>query len=109
MAYNQEIEVRIQNIIANWDNKSSKKMFGGTCHLLNGNMVCGVYKDFLILRLGGDKGIEALKSSHVKPFDITGKPMKGWVMVNQKGFQTENELENWLNLAREFVQTLPAK
>ena len=109
MAYNQEIDERIQNITSNWENTGSKKMFGGTCHLMNGNMVCGVYKDYLILRLREEKGTEAFKSPHVKPFDITGRPMKGWVMVAQEGFTTENELENWLNMAREFVITLPGK
>ena len=109
MAYNQEIDERIQNITSSWENTGLKKMFGGTCHLMNGNMVCGVYKDYLILRLGEESGTEAFKSLYVKSFDITGRPMKGWVMVDQNGFQTEDELENWLNWAKEFVKTLSPK
>ena len=84
-------------------------MFGGVCHLLNGNMFCGVNKDFLILRLGEENGNKALALPHVRPFDITGKPMKGWVMVEQDGFKTDRELANWLNQAREFVSSLPPK
>jgi TfoX/Sxy family transcriptional regulator of competence genes len=84
-------------------------MFGGICHLLQGNMFCVVYKDFLILRLGEEKATKALESTFVKPFDITGKPMKGWVMVAQEGLTADHELEAWLNQAREFVETLPAK
>ena len=52
MAYNEEIETRIRKAVSSWQNTDDKKMFGGVCHLLNGNMFCGVYKDFLILRLG---------------------------------------------------------
>ncbi len=52
MPYDEEIETRISKAISRWKNTESKKMFGGFCHLLGGNMFCGVYKDFLILRLG---------------------------------------------------------
>ena len=86
-----------------------KKMFDGVCRLLNGNMVCGVYKDYLILRLGVETAETALQSEFTRPFDITGRAMKGWVMVEQKGFATDDALEEWLNQAKEFVDTLPAK
>jgi TfoX/Sxy family transcriptional regulator of competence genes len=109
MAYNESIEARIKNIVSGWENTDSKKMFGGICHLLNGNMFCGVYKDFLILRLGEENAEKALGLPFTKPFDITGKPMKGWVMVNENGFKKQEELEAWLNQAEEFVRTLPAK
>ena len=109
MAYNEAIEARIKNVVSSWENTDSKKMFGGICHLLNGNMFCGVYKDFLILRLGEENAERALRLSFVKPFDITGRPMKGWVMVEEDGFNKEEELETWLNQAKEFVRTLPTK
>jgi TfoX/Sxy family transcriptional regulator of competence genes len=109
MTYNKDLEVRIQKIVSSWKNTDSKKMFGGICHLLNGNMFCGVYKDFLILRLGDDKAEGALKLPFVKPFDITGRPMKGWVMVGERGFAGEKELKEWLEKARAFVKTLASK
>ena len=77
--------------------------------LMNGNMVCGVYKDYLILRLGEKAAADALKKSDTRPFDITGKPMKGWVMVEDRGFETDDKLKAWLDRARDFVQTLPPK
>jgi hypothetical protein len=84
-------------------------MFGGVCHLLNGNMFCGVYKEFLILRLGEENADKALTLRHVKPFDITGKPMKGWVMVGQYGFKADQDLADYLNQAKAFVSSLPSK
>jgi TfoX/Sxy family transcriptional regulator of competence genes len=109
MPYNKEIDARIIKIIGRWKNMAVKKMFGGVCHLLGGNMVCGVYKDFLILRLGEKEALAALNQPHTKPFDVTGKPMKGWVMVDGVGFITDAELQNWLNKARDFATTLPPK
>jgi TfoX/Sxy family transcriptional regulator of competence genes len=109
MAYNEALEDRINRAISRWKNADAKKMFGGVCHLLNGNMFCGVLKESLILRLGEEGAGEALNQPFVRPFDITGKPMKGWVMVEGKGFGDDKELKAWLNKAKTFVKTLPAK
>ena len=83
-------------------------MFGGTCYTLKSNMVCGVYKDFLILRLGEKQGAEALKLSEVRPMDITGKPMKGWVMIAAAAL-TDEATAQWLEKALVFAKSLPAK
>lgn len=108
MPYNEALEARINEVVKDWPQGSRKKMFGGICHLLNGNMFSGVYKDFLILRLGPEAAEKALKQPHVHPFDITGRPMKGWVMVEETGFRG-TRLTQWLNEARTFAQTLPSK
>ena len=97
MGYNQDIEIRISKLISKWKNTEAKNMF------------CGVYKDFLILRLGEKRSKEALNSPFVRPFDITGRPMKGWVMVERQGIERDKELEEWLKKARDFANTLPGK
>jgi TfoX/Sxy family transcriptional regulator of competence genes len=109
MPYSEEIEARIKRVVSSWKNTDDKKMFGGGCHLLNGNMFCGIYKNFLIVRLGEEESKSALELSFVRPFDITGRRMKGWVMVESKGFSTDQELEAWLGKARKFVEALPSK
>ncbi len=109
MSYDVDLDERIRRIVNGWKNTAAKKMFGGICHLLNGNMFCGVYKNFLILRLGEHRALEALKLPAVRPFDITGKPMKGWVMVAGEGFQSDEQLKGWLEQAKEFAASLPAK
>lgn len=107
MPYDEELEKRVTFTVADWGT-TRKKLFGGACHLLNGHMLCGVYRHFLILRLGEDGAKEALGRPHVKPFDVTGRPMKGWVMVDS-GVLTQADLVKWLNRARDFVSRLPPK
>jgi hypothetical protein len=107
MPYDPQLDERVYRMIADWGT-IRKKMFGGTCHLINGNMMCGVYRDYLILRLGEEAGTAALNQPHTKPFDITGRPMKGWVMVEQDGL-TDAALSGWLGKARAFAETLPTK
>ncbi len=109
MAYNEEVEAGIQSLISNWKNTERKRMFGGICHLINGNMFCGVYKDFLIVRLGEKQARAALQDAFVRPFDITGKPMKGWVMVEEEGWERPSDLARWLELGRAYALSLPGK
>ena len=109
MAYNIDIEKRISPIVSRWENTELKKMFGGICYLLKGNMVCGIYKDFLILRLGEANAEKHLADRHVRPFDITGRPMKGWIMIAPEGFKKEAHLKKWLREAKNFAETLPQK
>ena len=107
MGYNEELDRRISEATAPWKT-TRKKMFGGTCHLLNGNMLCGVNESTLIERLGQEAAEAALKQPHTRQMDITGRPMKGWVIVESGGFEGE-DLQDWLERARSFVATLPPK
>ncbi len=109
MPYDEALESRIQEIAARWKGIDSKKMFGGVCHLIRGNMFAGVYRSYLILRLGEEAGGKALSRPHVRPFDITGKPMKGWVMVEPEGIETDAALKQWLFSAKAFAEGLPKK
>jgi TfoX/Sxy family transcriptional regulator of competence genes len=106
MAYSEELDSRLARILPR--TAVRKKMFGGTCYTLRGNMVCGVYKDFLILRLGEKQAAEALKLPEVRRFDITGKPMKGWVMIAAASLPNE-AAARWIEKARAFVKSLPPK
>ena len=109
MPYNEKLEARISKIVSGWQNTAAKKMFGGICHLISGNMFCGVYKDFLILRIGEPSAEEAFELPYVKPFDITGRAMKGWIMVDERGFKSDQDLKKWLLKAKHFAVNLPPK
>jgi TfoX/Sxy family transcriptional regulator of competence genes len=109
MAYSLDIEKKITKAVGGMMGITPKKMFGGVCYLVRGNMFCGIYKDFLILRLGGDDAAKLLKEKGVRPFDITGKPMKGWVMAGSEAGLTPGKVKKWVGLAHDFAASLPAK
>ncbi len=109
MPYNKSLSDRLQPLLKTRKGFSQKEMFGGVGFLLNGNMCVGVYKEFLILRLGKEEADRALNQKHVKPFDITGRAMSGWVMVEKEEIDSEHNLRSWVEAAARFVQTLPPK
>ena len=109
MAYNEQLEKRLNRLVNKRKDLYAQKMFGGVGFLLRGNMCFGIYKDYLILRLGDEQAQKALMKKYTKPFDITGRVMKGWVMVNFPGLKTENSLKEWTTQAIDFVSNLPRK
>jgi TfoX/Sxy family transcriptional regulator of competence genes len=88
---------------------AEKRMFGGVCYLVRGNMACGVYKNKLIVRVGLQKYQDALAGPYTSVFDITGRPMKGWVMVEREGLGTDDALTDWVRLGVDFALSLPPK
>jgi TfoX/Sxy family transcriptional regulator of competence genes len=108
MAYNLKLAERIRTQLKDVP-VVEKNMFGGIGFLLNGNMACGVNKDNLIVRVDPEKHEALLKKPHAKPFDMTGRPMKGWLVVEADGVKSEKQLSAWVKEGVEFALTLPAK
>jgi TfoX/Sxy family transcriptional regulator of competence genes len=109
MAYDKGLAQRILEAMEDIDEPEEKKMFGGICYLINGNMACGVFKDYLIVRVGPEAYQKALAKPHAKEFDITGKPMKGWVMVSEEGYAGDRDLLEWVRKGTDFARSLPLK
>jgi TfoX/Sxy family transcriptional regulator of competence genes len=109
MAYNLDLEDRIDRLKNRLGDISKKRMFGGVGYLMNGNMCFGIHQESLILRTSHQKAEELMKSEYFTPFDITGKPMKGWVLVSPDLLDTDDQLMEMLMLCIDFVKTLPKK
>ena len=109
MAYNEKLAERIEQLLANILDLQRKELFGGVGYLSRGHMFSGIYQGSLILRLGEKGAAEALQSRHTRPMDITGRPMKGWVLVTREGFTTDDELREWLEEALTFAAALPPR
>lgn len=88
---------------------ADKRMFGGTCFLIGGNMLIGTLKDGLIVRVGKAAHAAAIKRPGARTFDMTGRPMEGFVSVDGKSVVDDASLRGWIDLALAFVRTLPPK
>ena len=109
MAFDEALAARIREMLAHRKNIEERKMFGCIAFLAGGNAVVGVWKRSLIARVGPGNYEEALLEPHVREFDITGKPMRGWVVVGPGGVEDDGQLTEWVRRALEFVGTLPTK
>lgn len=107
MAYNLALEEKIER--HGTSDLVKKKMFGGIGYMLAGNMCFGIHKEDLVLRATETDGTALLKNLNIRPFDITGKPMKGWLLVNSEVWDKDVELEKLLKIGRAFAGSLPPK
>src|SRR3954451_23499402 len=104
MPFSESLAARTRDALAREPGITEKKMFGGLSFLLHGKLLVGVFKDSLIARVGPGQAKTALKKPHVGVFDITGRPMKGWVVVEPEGVDRDADLKTWIRKEfREFI------
>ena len=87
---------------------TEQRMFGGTCFMMNGNMVAGTLRGELLVRVGKEGSDAALKRPHAHPMEM-GRPAPGYIMVRADGTRRDRDLKSWLDMAMTHVATLPAK
>ena len=109
MAYDEELAERVLEVLAARSDVSERKMFGGIAFMVAGNMACGVLGEELIVRLGDEEGEKALAEDGVRPFDFTGKPMKGIVYVSPERVAEDAELAEWVEAGADYALSLPPK
>jgi TfoX/Sxy family transcriptional regulator of competence genes len=109
MAYDENLARRIRAEIGPMPGLAEKKMFGGTGFLVQGNMACGVHGNDMIVRVGPALYEEALGRPQVRVFDMTGRPMSGWVVVASDAVANDDDLRAWVEQGVAFALSLPAK
>jgi hypothetical protein len=109
MAYDEGLAQVIREALADRPGISEKKMFGGLCFLMNGNMLCGVYREGGMYRAGKEQADAALALPHVQPMAMTGRAIPGLVEVDAEAFTEEALREKLMGMAIAFVGGLPPK
>jgi len=102
MAYNQQLADRIREELIDLEGIEEKEMMGGLSFLLNGKMCIGVIKDEMMCRIDPALYEKALEKTGCHEMDFTGHPMKGWVMIEEVGMRSTNDLNYWIDLAVEY-------
>ena len=109
MAYDKNLADRVGALLKGKRSITEKKMFGGLCFMVNGNMACGVEKNKLVVRVGPDDYEKFLKQKYVRKMDFTGKPLKGFIYVMPEGLRRTDSLKKWVDRGIQFAQSLPKK
>ncbi|MEX2238622.1 MAG: TfoX/Sxy family protein [Dehalococcoidia bacterium] len=109
MAYDEQLAERIREILGPRPDLGERKMFGGLAFMLGGNMACGLIRDELIVRVGPERYHDALAQPHARVVDLTGRPMRGMVLVARQGIAADGDLEAWIERGATFAASLPPK
>jgi TfoX/Sxy family transcriptional regulator of competence genes len=106
--FDEALAERVRDLLTLRGDLTERKMFGGIAWMVAGNMACGVLGDELLVRLGDD-GERALEEPHTRPFDFTGRPMTGIVMVASPALDGAADLRGWVERGVAFAESLPPK
>ena len=109
MAYDETLAERLRAVFAGRPGVREQKMFGGLAFMLDGNMACGIHGGELIVRVGRDNFEDALSLPDARPFDMTGRPMRGFVFVSEQGIATDGNLAEWAGRGIAYAESLPPK
>ena len=109
MAFDEKTADRVRRVLAKRRSVIERKMMGGLCFMLRGNMCCGVAGSALLVRVGREAYPQALQARHVRPLEFGGRRPKGFVLVDPDGIKTAPSLARWVKRGVDFAATLPAK
>lgn len=109
MAYDEYLADRIRITLKRKNTAFSElKMMGGLCFKVDDKMLCGIHLDkkfgdnLLMARIGENAYLEELKNENALPMDFTGRPMRGYIFVTPQGFDSDTQLERWIDLCLAF-------
>jgi len=109
VAFSEELADRVRDLIFERDGVTERKMFGGIVWMVNGNMAVGVTGDDLMVRQSPEDVEVSLAEPHVGPMEMSGKTMKGFLIVREEGIQEDGDLEDWVEAGASFAAYMPPK
>ena len=109
MAFNEALAARVRELVPTSGGVVEKRMFGGLAFLVGGNMSVGIHANELIVRIEPSQTQQALREPGVRIFDITGRPMQGWLLVSASALESEGALRKWVSTGVSYAQSLPPK
>lgn len=110
MGYSEEFADRVRDLIFQRSGVVEKKMFGGIAWMIDGNMAVGVMSDDgLMVRLDRDEVEAVTGRPHVGPMEMTGRRMKGFVVIDSEGTEGDGDLAEWIDAGASYAESLPAK
>jgi TfoX/Sxy family transcriptional regulator of competence genes len=108
VSYDEHLAERIRDGLADQPGTSEKRMFGGIAFMIHGNMAVGVSNSELMLR-AGEEADALLAESGARPFEMSGKTMKGWLLIESSAIAEEVDLLRWLDIGVGVAESLPPK
>ncbi|NBA86829.1 RNA methyltransferase [Emticicia sp. CRIBPO] len=102
MAYNEQLNNRIREALAEMPVVEEKLMFGGVCYMVNEKMCIGVVGDEMMCRIGEENYENALEKPGCREMVFTGKPMKGYVYVGEEGIKSARDFNYWIQLCLDY-------
>jgi TfoX/Sxy family transcriptional regulator of competence genes len=104
MAYDKDLADRVREHLMYLPNIEEKEMMGGLTFMYNDKMCVGIIKDELMCRIDPVLHETVVERTGCRTMDFNKRPMKGYIMIDETGMRSKNDLAYWINLALEYNQ-----
>ena len=108
MAYSEALASRVRDVLTDRFEVTERKMFGALAFMVNGNMVCGVTRNEVMLRVGAEEYADALRQPGARPMEMGKRTMKSMVVVDGSEL-TDDDLADRVNACARFASGLLPK
>jgi TfoX/Sxy family transcriptional regulator of competence genes len=109
MAYDEVLAQRIHDLLDGEAGVTSRKMFGGLGFMLDGHMAVAASSHGSLMVRADPADAASWLSEHVRPMEMRGRPMAGWLLVDSEALGTDEQLQLWVDRGTGYVRTLPPK
>jgi hypothetical protein len=110
MVFDDDLAVRIRELVRAEAGLSEKRMFGGLAFLIGGNMAISASgQGGLLVRTDPDKTSELAGRAHAEVAVMRGREMPGWLRVGADGVRTRPQLQRWVDEGVAYARSLPGK
>lgn len=109
MPYDSDLAERVFELLEGRDGLLERNMFGGISYLCFGNMSVGILGKELVVRVAKEENDAVLAEAHTRPMDFTGKPMRGWVYIDEEGSADPVVRKQWVERGWAYASSLPKK
>jgi TfoX/Sxy family transcriptional regulator of competence genes len=108
MPYSEKLAQRIRERLADMKKVKEKEMMGGLTFMVNDKMCVGIIKDEMMCRIDPALQDEALSKKGCRIMDFTGRPMKGYVMVDESGMRSKKNFDYFIERCLSFNKVAKA-
>lgn len=110
MAYSEKLAGRIRESLSEVPKVEEKEMMGGLSFMVNNKMCVGIIKDEMMCRIDPELHNASIEKKGCRTMDFTGRPMKGWIMIDDDGMKSSKDFNYWIELALDYnKKAKPAK
>jgi TfoX N-terminal domain len=110
MAFDEDLAGRVRELVGGAPGLTEQRMFGGLAFLVHGHLAVSVSRQGgLMVRVDPGEGEGLLRRAHVRPFEMRGRELAGWLRVDDEGLRTKRQLESWVARGVAYARSLPPK
>ena len=112
MAFSEHLVERVRQRLSKSNITEEKKMMGGLIFMVNEKMCVGVDidkatgLDRLMVRVGKASHNQLIFKNGSRQMDFTGKVMRGFLFISPDGFDSESDLDFWIEKALDFNEMI---